>query len=210
MNFLKPLALLLFLLSITTSAQTPETDSDKLSLNSGTIKNQFDYVITKSNGWNDVKGQKYKVIPINWLSDLKTHVIDSLQTAKKDVANTAVLVKAQTQEIASLKTELTTTQQALTNAKNEKDTMSFMGIAIEKNTYRTIMWCAIVILLALLLFFIYQFKNSNAVTKNAKQLLTEVENEFEEHRKIAVEREQKVRRQLQDEINRQRSIKTNK
>lgn len=210
MNFLKPLALLLFLLSITTSAQTPETDSDELSLNSGTIKNQFDYVITKSNGWNDVKGQKYKVIPINWLSDLKAHVIDSLQTAKKDVANTAVLVKAQTQEIASLKTELTTTQQALTNAKNEKDTMSFMGIAIEKNTYRTIMWCAIVILLALLLFFIYQFKNSNAVTKNAKQLLTEVENEFEEHRKIAVEREQKVRRQLQDEINRQRSIKTNK
>lgn len=67
------------------------------------------------------------------------------------------------------------------------------------------MWSIIGGLFVLLLFFIYKFKNSNAVTKQAKKSLEETEEEFEEHRKIALEREQKVRRQLQDEINKQKN-----
>jgi hypothetical protein len=39
------------------------------------------------------------------------------------------------------------------------------------------------------------------VTKEAKRKLEDIETEFEDHRRIALEREQKVRRQLQDEIN---------
>jgi len=59
--------------------------------------------------------------------------------------------------------------------------------------------------LALLLFFIYKFKGSNSSTRDAKHKLGEVESEYEEHRRNALEREQKVRRQLQDELNKQKS-----
>ena len=55
------------------------------------------------------------------------------------------------------------------------------------------------------LFFIYKFRNSNAVTRAAKKSLEETELEFEEHRRTALEREQKVRRQLQDELNKNKS-----
>jgi hypothetical protein len=67
------------------------------------------------------------------------------------------------------------------------------------------MWSIIAALFALLLFFIYKFKNSNTLTRQAKFKLEEVESEFEEHRRIALEREQKVRRQLQDEINKNKA-----
>ena len=56
-------------------------------------------------------------------------------------------------------------------------------------------------LLALLLFFIFKFKNSNAITKAAKNAQANLEMEFKEHRRVAIEREQKVKRQLQDLIN---------
>ncbi len=55
-----------------------------------------------------------------------------------------------------------------------------------------------------LLFFIYKYKNSNSTTKEAKKNLAEIEDEFDDHRRTALEREQKVRRQLQDELNKQK------
>ena len=207
MNFTKPLSLLILLLSLSTFAQTPQPEGDKLSLNSGTLDNQFEYIITRSNGWKDERGQAYKVIKTNWLSDLKSHILDSIKAARKDLIATEITVKAQTQEIADLKNNLAISQESLTNSQNEKDSMQLLGAPISKTGYSAIMWGVIVVLLVLLLFFIYKFKNSNLVTKEAKRSLSELEEEFEEHRKTAVEREQKVRRQLQDEINKQKITK---
>ncbi|MDO7172867.1 tRNA (guanine-N1)-methyltransferase [Mariniflexile sp. AS56] len=210
MNFTKAFTLLTLLFSLTLFSQTTDSEDDKLSLNSGTINNQFDYVIEKSNGWRDQRGQSYKVIKAYWLSDLKAHVLDSLQAVQKNLAATEVTVIAQAQEIEALKTSLANTQGNLDQTKDEKNNMQLFGTQMSKSGYRGLMWSVIGVLLALLLFFIYQFKNSNAVTKEAKRTLLEVEDEFEEHRKTAVEREQKVRRQLQDEINKQKTIKAKK
>ncbi len=67
-----------------------------------------------------------------------------------------------------------------------------------------LMWTAIGILLLLLIIFIIRFKASNAITVKAKENLATMQDEFEEHRKRSIEREQKLRRELQDEINKQR------
>jgi hypothetical protein len=88
--------------------------------------------------------------------------------------------------------------------------MSLFGLQMSKTGYNMLMWSVIGALLALLILFIYKFNNSNVVTKEAKLALSEMEEEFEEHRKVALEREQKVRRQLQDEINKQKDSKKTK
>ena len=49
------------------------------------------------------------------------------------------------------------------------------------------------------MFFI--FKKGKRNTKNAKDKLVETQNELDNLRKRSLEREQKVRRELQDEIN---------
>ena len=76
---------------------------------------------------------------------------------------------------------------------------------MSKAGYNVLMWSIIAGLLILLLFFIFKFKNSNAITRQAKFALAETEEEFEEHRKRALEREQKVMRRLQDELNKQKA-----
>lgn len=211
MNYMKSLVTIAFisLLAFTASAQT-DSEENKLSLNSGTINNQFEYVLKKSSGWRDERGQQYKVIKINWLYELRAHTIDSLNAVHKNLVDTQDIVSAQNNEIDGLKASLSKTQTDLENTNNEKNSMSLFGLQMSKTGYNLVMWSVIGGLLALLIFFIYKFNNSNAVTKQAKNTLSEIEEEFEEHRKVALEREQKVRRQLQDEINKQKDSKKTK
>lgn len=175
-------------------------EDDKLSLNEGTVDNQFEYVIQKSNNY-----QEFKVVKKTWMYALKAHTMDSLNAIRKDLSDTQAVVDAQAKEILELKGNLENTQSSLDSTIEEKDSMTLFGIPMSKGGYSSLMWSIIGILVVLLLVFIYKFKNSNTVTKQAKLSLSETEEEFEEHRRNALEREQKVRRQLQDEINKQKN-----
>ena len=103
--------------------------------------------------------------------------------------------------------KLEDTTKNLAGVTEEKDSMSFLGILVSKGTYNTILWTVIAGLLGLLLFFIYKFRRSNILTQDAKTALTEVEEEYEDHRRRALEREQRISRQLQDEINKYKKSK---
>ncbi|WP_274476501.1 tRNA (guanine-N1)-methyltransferase [Mangrovimonas aestuarii] len=203
MNHFKLITLLLIAcFSLNLQAQTNDSEDDGLSLNSGTISNQFDYVIQKSNNYQD-----YKVVKRHWLSTLKSHTMDSLKAVRKNLADTQAIVDTQAKEITELKGNLENTQNNLEQTNLEKDSIQMFGfIPMSKGSYSMTMWSIIGGLLVFLLFFIYRFKNSNTVTKQAQKALRETEEEFEEHRKVALEREQKVRRQLQDELNKQKAL----
>ena len=200
MRFFKTLlfTVLTFLLFITSNAQNAN-DDEKLSLNSGSIDNQFEYVIRRSNSWQD-----YKTVKKTWLYALKAHTIDSLKVVHKDLSDTRAIVQTQAKEIEGLKLNLNTTKTSLENTIVEKDSMELFGMPTTKPNYSLILWSIVGVLSALLLFFIYKYKSSNSITKQANTSLSEIEEEFEEHRRNALEREQKVRRQLQDMINEQK------
>ncbi|OBX26234.1 hypothetical protein LX77_01884 [Gelidibacter algens] len=191
------------LIFVVVNAQEAANDQDDtLSLTEGSIDNQFEYVIQKSNDYQD-----YKVVKKTWLYTLKSHTIDSLKAIQKNLLDTQAIVNNQATEITSLKSNLSETKSTLTDTNEEKDNMALFGLQMSKSNYNVLMWSIIGALFALLLFFIYKFRNSNSVTKLAKVTLVETEEEFEEHRRTALEREQKVRRQLQDEINKQKTTK---
>jgi len=180
------------------NAQT--TDQKKLSLESGTIDDQFEYVIQKSGKYQD-----FKVVKRVWLYTLKAHTLDSLNAVRKELTTTLNKVDTQAKEISDLKQSLSNTNTTLNNTIEEKNSMSLFGMQMSKSAYSTFMWGIIVVLLILLAFFVYRFNNSNSLTKDAKRKLNDVEAEYEDHRRVALEREQKVRRQLQDEINKNKA-----
>ena len=81
MNYYK-IATLLICLCISplfTEAQTNTTQADQLSLETGTIDEQFDYIIQKSNRYRDERGRVYKVVRREWLNTLKSHTLDSIK-----------------------------------------------------------------------------------------------------------------------------------
>lgn len=180
-------------------------DNETNSLNEGSINDQFEYILRKSGNFKGTNGQAYEAVKRSMLITLKAHANDSLKTLQTKLDDTRSTVETQQKEISDLKSNLGTTQASLDSTNLEKDSMSLLGLQMSKGSYNTLMWSVIGGLLAFLLIFIYKFKNSNTITKSAKKALEETEEEFEEHRRSALEREQKVRRQLQDEINKQKS-----
>ncbi|EGV42423.1 tRNA (guanine-N1)-methyltransferase [Bizionia argentinensis JUB59] len=199
MSIIKKFLFLLFIASFASiNAQNTE---EELSLDSGTIDNQFEYLIQRSNNYQD-----YKVVKKNWLYILKAHTLDSLKSIHSELATAEGTISNQNSEIASLKSSLKNTQVSLDTTTDEKNNMELFGLQMTKPSYNVLMWSIIALLLALLLLFIYKFKNSNIVTREAKKSLSETEEELENHRRTALEREQKVRRQLQDELNKQKGI----
>lgn len=192
-------------ISLTSFSQT--NDDETLSLYESSIDNQFEYILRKSGNFKGTNGQPYEAVKRSMFLALRAHTIDSLKTVHKNLAETQAVVKNQAKEIANLKSNLSNTKVDLDKTNSEKNNMALFGMQMSKTNYNVLMWSIIGGLLALLLFFIYKFKNSNSITREANHNLAEIEEEFDEHRRTALEREQKVRRQLQDEINKQKKGK---
>ncbi|WP_339710149.1 tRNA (guanine-N1)-methyltransferase [uncultured Kriegella sp.] len=181
-------------------------DEQELSLDKGPIDSQFEFLLKKSGNWS-AEGKRYEVIRRIYIDKLRQNVLDSLSTFNKKVDELNGTISGHETTIGSLNKKLEDTTNNLASVTEEKDSMSFLGILVEKVTYNTILWSIIAGLLALMLFFMYKFRRSNVLTQEAKSNLSELETEYEDHRRRALEREQKISRQLQDEINRYKKSK---
>mgnify|MGYP003984582455 CR=1 FL=1 len=94
----------------------------------------------------------------------------------------------------------------LSKAILEKNTISFAGLKLKKNTFKIIIWSIFLTLIILTCFFAYKLKDGIKITSQAKNELIKVEEEFNSYKKKSLVRDQKLRRQLQDEINKQRGV----
>ncbi|MCB0502336.1 MAG: tRNA (guanine-N1)-methyltransferase [Bacteroidetes bacterium] len=186
---------LTFLFLLGNSAFSQDEPEAK-NLSNGSIKEQFDYIISNSNRY-----QEYRVVKQAWLDQLKSHTADSLNVVRKELKSKQSLIDDQQAEIDQLKEKLDDSNHSLSAVNNEKDNISFFGIMMKKATYKSIMWAIIAILSALLLIFIMRFASSKSVTAQAKKAHQEVMEEFNNYKNKAMEEEQKLRRKLQDEIN---------
>ncbi len=196
----------IFLLALSLNVQTleaQEQEAVELSLDKGTINNQFEYIYKKSGNYR-ADGKRYEVVRVISLDKLRKNIADSLNAYAEKEESLKSTIASQESTISSLNKNLSDTTNNLESVTEEKDSMSFLGMSVSKGAYNSILWTIIAGLLGLLLFFIYKFRQSNILTQEAKTSLTEVEEEYENHRRRALEREQKISRQLQDEINKYR------
>lgn len=207
MKIFKILFLLAFLLASNAQfGQEVEEENEKLSLDDGPISNQFDYISNRSGNYR-AEGIRYEVVKESNLMKLRKNVLDSIAAMNKKTGELKATIAEHETTITSLNKKLEETTTNLAAVTEEKDSMSFIGISVSKGTYNFILWTIIGGLFLLLGLFIYRFRNSNILTQEAKQNLSELEVEYEDHRRRALEREQKISRQLQDEINKQKKTK---
>ena len=180
-----------------TGLKAQETES--LSLDSGSVDSQFEYVIKKSNNY-----QEYEVIPKGWMVQLRKQVTDTLKGMRSEKSGLQQELKQRAAKINDLSLQLGSTRDSLGNSRTAQNEMALLGTPTSKSSYRLIMWSAIGLLLMFLLIFIFRFRSSNVVTVSTKENLTNLQDEFDDHRKRSLEREQKLRRELQDQLNRQK------
>lgn len=165
-------------------------------MNKLSLLEQFEYTYKKSGTY-----KTYKVVPKNLFFKLKRNVMDSVTSLQNELKTNDKIITDQKIALKKVNLLLEESNEKIEELTKEKERISFLGIPLKKGMYNTLLFMIIIILASFLGFFIFKFKNSNQITQKAKKDLNELNNEFEKHRTKALEREQKVRRELQDCIN---------
>ena len=198
MKTLRILFLIIITQNITAQGRLSKSEVDSLP---STIENQFTKIYRLSNSW-----QEYKMIKRTHFLSFQKNILDSISIIKKDVTTKQLKINEQQKNIKILEAEITDLKNNLSVSIQKEDAISFLGIPLSKASYNTILWAIIIGLLIGLAFFIFKFNNSHSITKETKDLLVDVEHELEQYKRNAINKEQKLRRQLQDEINKQRGV----
>ena len=164
-----------------------------------TLEGVFQQLIDRSGAW-----QNFKMLDRGKLAAFQRSMTDSINGVRSQLVAEKQKVKENEATIKELNDKIAEIQAALDQTKDQKDSVSFFGALVSKGLYNTIMWGIVLALASLLVLYIYKFSNGNVVTKKSINDLNELQEEYENYRKAAIEREQNVRRQLQDEINKHR------
>ncbi len=191
---LRVLTLIILLLSSVSFTQETTIED------TNSIENQFEELYKKSSTY-----QIYKVISKDKYQRLKLNILDSLKNLKKIIAHEQSLLLLEKTNIKETKTLLAKAEIDLNIALKKENSIDVLGVQLSKTAYNMLLWGIIVLLLSGLSYYIFKFFRSNILTKEAQNNLMDVEKEFEQHRKKTLVREQKLRRKLQDEINKQRN-----
>ena len=181
------------LISQNNSVAQPELDS-------GTIEQQFDYIITKSTSYKE-----FQLIRKSSILKIKAHTLDSLKKIQKDLVTVTSSTSETKANISQLETEVTTLKNEIETISKDVDSISFLGASLSKASYNSVVWLIIGLLLLGLLIFVGLYKKCNISTVTAKNDLEKINNEFETFRKKALTKEQETMRKLQDELNKNHS-----
>lgn len=186
------LALLCIVISVSSFSQKNETyDPSK-----ATLEEQFNRLYKKSNNY-----QVYKVVKKTDLTGYWNNISDSLSTLQNNLSLNSKEIREQAARIRDLEESLASSESTIEELNGNMETISFLGGDWDKSSYKTTMWSIIFSLLGISIILFLRFMQSNKVTRNAKKELSQLEMEFDTYRKGSIQKEQEIKRKLQDYIN---------
>ena len=127
---------------------------------------------------------------------------DWLKAKQQAINNAQATITAQEPKINSLNGTITTQQATIDEKEFDTTHINVLGIAWSKETYKVFNFVAIIALILLVGFLFFQFKNSQRIAVAKKKDFTKLSEEYEEYKRTALEKQMKLRRELQTERNR--------
>ncbi|BBE19305.1 hypothetical protein AQPE_3485 [Aquipluma nitroreducens] len=156
------------------------------------IKGQFEHLYKKSNTF-----EQHKVIQISDYNTLKQNATDSIRKYKKEVTNHLQEINSLNTKLEASNTMVTQLKEELSTTQNMQDSVSLLGMEVNKNAYSLIMWGVIFCMAIISTILFLMYKRGHQVVKEAKTRLIEVQEDLEKLRKSAIAREQKLGHELQ-------------
>jgi hypothetical protein len=147
-------------------------------LDKGTLQEQMNYLEEKTRKYDD-----YRAIREDMFQKIKNNSVDSLIKAKDKISGFVKLTGNLKVRIDSLNESLNVTKEELKEISRTKNSISVIGIKVEKTAYNTIMWLIVAGLAFVLIIGFITFKRNRRITLNTKKELKELNEEFEAYRK---------------------------
>lgn len=187
-------SLLFFLFSLTSAMAQVQTNANQLD-------QEFEGLKGTSNSVKSASGREYKVVNLQDLNSLWNDVQGLLSASKDELEATQSKVDALNQEVSKL-TERVDEQQVIVQESEHAAThISVLGLDVPKDKFVATFWITTAVLLVLLAGAIYQYKRGRDVTNRTQMNFMELQEEMVELRKTSLEKERRLRRELQTERN---------
>lgn len=192
---MKPLYLLAIAFFCTSLSFSQNKENKEQDQQPSAIKN-LETLVDKSNNY-----QQYKVVEKVEINAAIKNVFTAFDVLKTDISSLKDSIQSQDKQIQSLITEVSGLNKELSGLQNKKDEIVFLEMPLTKSNYKTITWSIMAVLIILLFLFIFKYNRSNLLTKEAKQNLKNLGADHESYKRISLEKQQKLGRELQDEKN---------
>lgn len=154
---------------------------------------KFDVIIEDSGNYKE-----YKVVKKSDIQNIRNMIVSN----KDSLANVIENLEANTSElnktITQLETELDETQTELNRLEEERSSIAFFGLQLNKMTYHIIVWSIIGVLLFLCVIVFINYRRSNLITRTTQENMKNLETEYEEYRRNAIEKQQQQGRKILD------------
>lgn len=174
---------LITMIPFTGHAQTTVTDV----LQNGTLKQQMDFVQEKTRIYED-----FRAIREDMFQKMKGNSLDSLKAAKSEIKGLKNDTRRLSLTIDSLTASVGTIRADLEEMTKTKNSISLLGIEINKKAYNGVLWTIILILAGLLTAGFMAYQRNHKVTAQTKKEFEELKKEFEAYRKASREAREKM------------------
>lgn len=135
------------------------------------------------------------------LNEFHKSIMDTVKVLETSITTNIVEISKSKKEVASLTKQLSETKASLESSLKKENELTTLGMPFDKNTFPTILYSIIIIVLLIAIFGYFLFFRSNIVTKESEKRLLVLTEEFQKHKSSASDRETKLRRELQTERN---------
>ena len=136
--------------------------------------------------------ENYRAVREDMFQLTKKNVSDTLSLLNTKIAGLNKTARTLNQTIDTLRKDLGSTKSSLEATTKSKNSISVMGLEVNKAAYNRIMWTILFGLVAALVAGFLVFKRNLTIISNTKKEFQELKDEFETYRKTSREAREKM------------------
>lgn len=182
----------LILLLTTTNLVLAQDQTQALSLS-----NQLTDIINRSESY-----EHYKVIKTNDLTKFRSTMLDSVNAYQGRIQNLETDLAALRADFTTLKEQFDQTQLQLEESEAQNASIPFLWTTMDKSVYNIIVWSLVALLAVAIGILYFRIKHVCAVVKRVKSAYSKIMDEYRTQRHQSVEKQMKLKRELQTVQNR--------
>ncbi len=168
----------------------PIKQVDLKQLEGKSLRGQYEYFLSKSyNYQQDLLTRFYK------------NMVDTLNIERRKITELRSKVATQTQAVSSLKADVNSKEQSLTESNAKVDNINVFGALLPKATYNLVMFGLVGGLTLALIIVIVTTAKYKHEARHRIELYDEIDEEYRNFKAKANEKEKKLARELQTERN---------
>ena len=190
------IALLTIILFSSSMFSQDDRSTFEMEVDSLNVKSQISLLLSRSKRYSNTYGMS-----IRRFSIVSNNIMDTISLIKKEAISYKKSILEKDNKISLLEMKAKNDSSEIVKLSSTRNEILFLGTNYDKNIFNPLLYTIVFVLLIGLIILSVFYRKSYVITNQVTNAFREIEEEFEEYKYKSLDRERKLMRKLQDEIN---------